>query len=62
MDKQLAVATKPARLLAGDFDNSEPGLAFAEDGVHFFKTAARGFGVKEVDHREYESVADFGGY
>lgn len=47
----------PSGFVAGDFDDGEPGVALAEDAVHFLKGAVGGFGVEKVDDWEDAGVA-----
>ena len=56
INKKLAALAIASWLIAGDLDDGEVGVAFAEDRIHFFQGAAGRFGVEEVDYREDESV------
>ncbi len=57
VDEQFALFAVASRFLAGDCDDGEVGVAFAEDAVHFFQGAVGGFGVEDVDDGEDEGVA-----
>ena len=57
VDEQFALFAVASRLVAGDCDDGEVGVAFAEDAVHFFQGAVGGFGVEDVDDGEDEGVA-----
>ena len=57
VDEELSLLAIAPRLITGDFHEGEVGVAFAEDGVHFFQGAVCGFRVEEVDDWEDEGVA-----
>lgn len=57
VDEQFTVLAVATGLVARNLDQTPYGLGLAEDGVHFFQGAVRGFGVEQVDDGEDEGVA-----
>jgi len=57
INENFAVLPESSWLLLGDADDAEDGLAFVEDGVHFFEGAVGSFRVEEVYDGENECVA-----